>query len=146
MTLMREVAWMCCFGRPKSEIPFLCLFQNKVRCPPCPYKKFKQKTSTQFWDIRQNIFWPFCPMVKQKSNTRCGRSRGGFLSPTPQKWVTSRGQKCQISSKTPFLFLSEQSRMSTLSVQKVWAKTCSHYFEISGKTFFGHSAICETEN
>jgi len=43
--------------------PFL-LFQNKVGCLPCPYKKFKRKTSSQFWDIQQNIFDPVCPIVK----------------------------------------------------------------------------------
>jgi len=41
-----------------SRNPPFCLFQNKIGCPPWTNKRFKRKTSSQFWDIRQNIFDP----------------------------------------------------------------------------------------
>ena len=48
--------------------PPLCFFQNKVGYPPCQYKKFKRKTFSQCWDIRQNIFDPVCLIVKFQKN------------------------------------------------------------------------------
>jgi len=61
----RHQFWAAKGAKFHREIPpFVCLFQNKVGCPPCPYKKFQRKTSSQFWDIRQNIFDPVCPIVK----------------------------------------------------------------------------------
>ena len=44
--------------------------QNKVGCPPCPYKKFKRKICSQFWDIRQNIFDPIDAVVKLQKNRK----------------------------------------------------------------------------
>ena len=59
---------------PKCQIltknPQFFFFQNKVRCPPCLYKKFKRKICSQFWDIRQNIFDPVCPVVKFQKNRK----------------------------------------------------------------------------
>ena len=42
------------------------------------------------------------------------------LSPTPK--ILRGGQRCKFSTETPIFLFSEQSRMSTLSVQKFWAK------------------------
>ena len=57
-------------GAKFRPIPPFCLFQNKVGCPPCTYKKFKRKNSSQFWDIWQNIFDPVCPVVKFQKNRK----------------------------------------------------------------------------
>ena len=53
--------------------PFF-FFQNKVGCPPRPYKKFKRKICSQFRDIRQNIFDPIGPVLKlqKKQNLESG--------------------------------------------------------------------------
>jgi len=56
---------------------------------------------------------------------------------------TSRGPKVQISTVTPFFFLSEQSRMSTLSVQKIWAKKLLIILRNSEKHIWPHWSSSE---
>jgi len=38
----------CAKGAKFRRKPPFCLFQNKVGCPPCPYKKFKRKSLHNF--------------------------------------------------------------------------------------------------
>ena len=51
---------------------------------------------------------------------------------------TSRGPKCQILTKKPVFFLSEQNRMSTPSVQKIWAKKLLIISRNSAKHIWPH--------
>jgi len=84
--------------------PLFCLFQNKVGCPPCPYKKFKRKTSSQFWGIRQNIFDPVCPIVKFQKNRNL--ESGVVLL----CWILCRHKKQQFSDKTVLVIASQMGQ------------------------------------
>jgi len=64
-------------------------------------------------DIRSDLNTDSCLLYY---HTRRGRSRGGACRRRPN-FEGAKGAKFR--RKPPFLFVSEQSRMSTLSVQKV---------------------------
>jgi len=79
------------------------LFQNKVGCPPCPYRKFKRKPSSQFWDIRKNIFDPVsvCSVLKFQKTHPKKRSCVIVLD-TPSQGTIIRW--LELSREVPLIF------------------------------------------